>query len=156
MPSTARKHGRPRREAIALLVGLALSALSMAAAVAQSSSSFRVVTHPSNSAVSVERSFLTDAFLKKTTRWPSDDAIYPVDQSADAAVRQQFSEQVLRRSVFAVRSYWQQRIFAGRGLPPPELESDEAVLRYVLSRPGAIGYVSERAQIGSAKVLSVR
>jgi hypothetical protein len=33
---------------------------------------------------------------------------------------------------------------------------DEAVLRYVLSRPGAIGYVSDRAQIGTAKVLSVR
>lgn len=156
MPSTARKHGRPRREALALLVGLALSGLYMAAAFGQSSAGFRVVTHPSNPAASVERSFLTDAFLKKATRWASKDAIYPVDQGADSAVRQQFSDQVLRRSVFAVRSYWQQRIFAGRGLPPPELDSDEAVLRYVLSRPGAIGYVSERAQIGTAKVLSVR
>jgi hypothetical protein len=50
----------------------------------------------------------------------------------------------------------QQRIFAGRGLPPPELESDEAVLRYVRSRPGAVGYVSERAELGGVKVLGVR
>ena len=156
MPSTARKHGRRRREALALLVVLALSAGGMTAAVAQSSAGYRVVTHPNNSAQSVERNWLTDAFLKKTTRWPSDEPIYPVDQGADAAVRQRFSESVLRRSVFAVRSYWQQLIFAGRGLPPPELESDEAVLRYVQSRPGAIGYVSDRAQIGNAKVLSVR
>jgi len=156
MPSTARKPGRHRREVIALLVGLALSTLSMAAALAGAGSGFVVVAHPSNSAVSVERAFLTDAFLKKTTRWPGDDAIYPVDQSPDAAVRQHFSEQVLRRSVFAVRSYWQQRIFSGRGLPPPELESDEAVLRYVLSRPGAVGYVSARTPLGAAKVLPVR
>ncbi|MEO8178693.1 MAG: hypothetical protein ABI895_07660 [Deltaproteobacteria bacterium] len=156
MPSTARTHGRRRREAIALLLGLALGTLGMTVALAEPSSGFRVVAHPSNSAVSVDRVFLMDAFLKKTTRWPGDDAIYPVDQGPDAAVRQQFSEQVLRRSVFAVRNYWQQRIFSGRGLPPPELESDDAVLRYVLSRPGAVGYVSERAALGAAKVLRVR
>ena len=156
MPTTARRHGRHRREVIASLVGFALSAASMAVAFAEADDGFRVVTHPSNRAVSVERAFLADAFLEKTTRWPDDEAIYPVDQSPEASVRERFSERVLRRSVFAVRSYWQQRIFAGRGLPPPELESDEAVLRYVRSRPGAVGYVSERADVASVKVLSVR
>jgi hypothetical protein len=156
MPSTARRHGRHRREAIALLVALAVSAVSMTVAPAEPDDGFRVVTHPSNRAVSVERGFLADAFLKKTTHWPGDEAIYPVDRSPEASVRQRFSEHVLRRSVFAVRSYWQQRIFAGRGLPPPELESDEAVLRYVRSRPGAVGYVSQRADIAGVKVLSVR
>jgi ABC-type phosphate transport system substrate-binding protein len=156
MPSTARRHGRHRREAIAVLVALAASAASITVALAEANDGFRVVTHPSNHSASVERAFLADAFLKKTTRWPGDEAIYPVDQGPEASVRQRFSEQVLRRSVFAVRSYWQQRIFAGRGLPPPELESDEAVLRYVRSRPGAIGYVSERADVASVKVLSVR
>jgi ABC-type phosphate transport system substrate-binding protein len=150
----AQRKGRQRRVALAALLALALVAVGWAAAAQPPG--FRVITHPGNPALSVERAFLADVFLKKITRWPDDEVIYPVDQSPDSGARERFSEQILRRSVFAVRSYWQQRIFAGRGLPPPELESDEAVLRYVRSRPGAVGYVSERAELGGVKVLSVR
>jgi ABC-type phosphate transport system substrate-binding protein len=154
MRSAAQRHGRRRREALSALLGFALLAAGWVAAA--EAPGFRVITHPTNAATSVERAFLADAFLKKSTRWTGDEPIYPVDQSPDSGTRQRFSEQVLRRSVFAVRSYWQQRIFAGRGLPPPELESDDAVLRYVRSRPGAVGYVSERAELAGVKVLSVR
>jgi len=55
----------------------------------------------------------------------------PVDLRSDSSVRRKFSESVLKRSVAAIRSYWQQRIFSGREVPPPELDSDAAVLRYV-------------------------
>lgn len=154
MRSTAQRKGRQRRAALALLLALSLIAVGWAAAAQPPG--FRVITHPSNPALVIERAFLADAFLKKSTRWPDDQLIYPVDQGPDSATRQHFSEQILRRSVFAVRSYWQQRIFAGRGLPPPELESDDAVLRYVRSRPGAVGYVSDRAELGGVKLLSVR
>ena len=62
---------------------------------------------------------------------------------------------VLRRSVAAVRSYWQQRIFSGRGVPPPELDDDAAVVRYVLKYPGAIGYVTEGTPLEGAKVVTI-
>lgn len=116
---------------------------------------FRVVTNRENSAGSVEREFLANAFLKKTTRWPDGAAIDAVDHRFGAPVRTRFSERVLRRSVAAIRSYWQQRIFTGRGVPPPELESDEAVLRYVRSRRGAVGYVSEAADVSAVKVITL-
>ena len=154
MRSTAQRKGKQRRAALAVL--LALSFIAVGWAAAAQPPGFLVITHPSNPALGVERTFLADVFLKKTTRWPDDALIYPVDQGPDSGARQLVSEQVLRRSVFAVRSYWQQRIFAGRGLPPPELESDEAVLRYVRGRPGAVVYVSDRAALGGVKVLSVR
>src|SRR6478735_1450923 len=79
---------------------------------------FKIVVHPDRPG-QVERSFLVDAFLKNVTRWPDDEAIRPVDQRADSATRRRFSESVLRRSVSAVKTYWQQRIFSGRGVPPP-------------------------------------
>ncbi len=55
-----------------------------------------------------------------------------------------------------MRSYWQQVIFSGRGLPPPELPDDAVVVAYVLSHRGAIAYVSGDAVVRSAKVLAVR
>jgi hypothetical protein len=60
------------------------------------------------------------------------------------------------RSVAAVKSYWQQVIFSGRGVPPPELESDEAVIRHVTRSPGAVGYVSGAANVRGVRVVSVR
>ncbi len=80
----------------------------------------------------------------------------PVDQRANSSVRQTFSEAVLRRSVSAVKRYWQQRIFSGRDLPPLEVDSDEAVVAYVLKHRGAIGYVSGGAKIDRTKVVSVQ
>ena len=56
----------------------------------------------------------------------------------------------------AVRSYWQQRIFSGRDVPPPEADSDLAVLRYVKENAGAIGYVSDVPNIQGVRVVTVK
>jgi len=126
------------------------------ASAGEARAAFRVITHPDNASVTVSREFLSDAFLKKTTRWQDGEVIRAVDLRLDAPVRRQFSEGVLHRSVSAVRSYWQQRVFSGRGVPPPELDSDEAVIRYVRSHRGGIGYVSERAETRGVKVVLLR
>jgi len=117
---------------------------------------YRVIVHPRNSIVSVERSFLADAFLKKTTRWRHGEVILPADLAGDSPVRRKFTEDVLNRSVAAVRTYWQQMIFSGRDIPPPEFDSEDEVVRYVLKHPGAIGYVSGSAEVGGAKVVPVK
>jgi ABC-type phosphate transport system substrate-binding protein len=117
---------------------------------------FRVITSPNNGVSSLERKFLVDAFLKRATRWPNDELIRPVDLDADSPVRRAFSEDVLKRSVSAVKSYWQQMIFSGRGVPPPELDTDEQVVRFVLRNSGAVGYVSGATSLEGVKIVSVR
>jgi len=128
----------------------------MASLVRAEPAAYRVIAHPSNAMTVVERRFLSDAFLKKATRWPNGEIIRPVDLGADAAARRRFSIDVLSRSVEAVKSYWQQAIFAGRDVPPPELDNDDEVLKYVLKYPGAVGYVSGGANTGAAKLLVVK
>lgn len=98
---------------------------------------------------------IADWFLKRATRWSDGELVYAVDLRPDASARRAFSERVLKRSVSAVRNYWQQRIFSGRDVPPPELDSDEAVIRYVASHRGAIGYISQCVQGSGIKVLRV-
>ena len=123
---------------------------------AASPAPFRVVVSPQNSATSVDRKFLADAFLKKVARWPDGEALRPVDLSAELPARARFSEDVIRRSVLAVRSYWQQQVFSGRDVPPPEMDTDDEVLRYVLRFPGAVGYVSGAADVERVKVVTVK
>lgn len=148
------------RRAVLLLVpcGVALltTPLGALAAPTAPATGFRLVVHPDVAAPTLERRFVADVFLKKATRWPDGSPIAAVDLRFGSSVRQRFSEQVLLRSASAVRSYWQQRIFTGRGVPPPELDTDEAVIRYVQSRRGAVGYVSESAVTSAVKVVAVR
>jgi ABC-type phosphate transport system substrate-binding protein len=116
---------------------------------------FVLIVNGKNPQKSASRSFVADAFLKKVTRWDDDDTIHPVDQKPSASVRKSFSKSVLKRSVAAVRNYWQQKIFAGRGVPPPELDSDEAVVAYVEKHTGAIGYVTPSTKLGSTRPLGI-
>ena len=137
------------------LIWISLSALATVE-VRSNTTGFRVVVNPANPTASVERRFLVDAFLKKTTRWPHDEQIRPCDLDPESATRRRFSDDVLKRSVAAVKSYWQQMVFSGQNVPPPEFDSDEQVIQFVLRNPGAVGYVSASANIEGAKVLSLR
>lgn len=147
-----------RRRALALL-GLALcggTVLDGGLARADEPRPFRVIVHPSNALKEAERAFVANAFLKKVTRWSEGEVIRAVDLRADNPARRRFTEEVLKRSVGAVRSYWQQRIFSGRDVPPPELESDEGVVAFVAKYPAAVGYVSGAAKLAGVRELVIR
>jgi ABC-type phosphate transport system substrate-binding protein len=145
--------------AVLLLLGTCLAMLGARegwSAPASPAGGFRIIVNPENTATTLSREFLADAFLRNVQDWESGRRIAPVDQLPSSPTRQEFSKHILLRSVAAVRNYWQQRIFAGRGIPPPELESDAAIVRYVIANRNAVGYVSSAAELGSAQVVSVR
>lgn len=138
-----------------LVVAMLLLPHRLGIARADSVPPFVLIVHSANPVTTLDRKFLSDVFLKKKTRWPGGEVIRPADQIVAANVRARFSAQVLERTVGAVRSYWQQRIFSGRDVPPPELAGDEEVLNYVLRQPGGVGYVSASASIEGAKSLRI-
>jgi ABC-type phosphate transport system substrate-binding protein len=150
-----RRAGRCRWLAVLLPVSF-LVWLACSTAMADSPPPFRVIVNAKNPATALSRDTLADLFLKKSTRWSDGETVRPVDLRPKSETRRKFSENVLKRSVAAVRSYWQQRIFSGRGIPPPELESDEDVVGYVARHRGAVGYVSAGAALAETKVVVVK
>jgi len=148
--------GKLSRRALLAAAVPCIVAFGLAKVGTAAESSFRVIVNHDNPITSANDQLLTNIFLKRRTDWPDGAAIRPVDLKADSPTRQEFSGTILRRSVAAVKSYWQQVIFSGRGSPPPELESDEAVIEYVAGHPGAIGYVSSAASLTQVKAITVR
>lgn len=140
------------RAALLVLVSLVVLAPDVRA---EPSVTVRVIVSTSITATRLDRQLVSDAFLKKRTRWDDDSAILPVDRRQDSQVRDVFSRKVLRRDVVSVRRYWAQLVFSGRGVPPPELDSDQQVVKYVSSHPGAIGYVSSAAELSGVHVVEV-
>ena len=118
---------------------------------------YLVIVHPSNKTTKLEKKTIADTFLKKRTRWSdAGKTILPVDQTKKSAIRKRFSEEVLGRNLSAVRTYWNQLVFSGRGVPPPEVDSDDDVVAYVLKHPGAIGYVAATANVKDARVVQIK
>ncbi len=137
------------------LVAATVLLLAPASLLAEASA-FKVVAHPAAPADSLTREQLSRMFLKKITRWPSGEAAVVVDHLPTSKVREAFSTEVHGKSLSAVRSYWNQQIFAGREVPPVEKASDEEVLAFVKATPRAIGYVSSTASTAGVKVIEIK
>jgi ABC-type phosphate transport system substrate-binding protein len=103
---------------------------------------FKIVVNESCPVQALTREQASRLFLGKVAEWPGGVRALPIDQREGSAVREAFTRAVHRRSVAAVKLLWQQAIFSGRRLPPPEVSGDAAVIARVKSEPGAIGYVS--------------
>jgi len=123
---------------------------------AQTPPEFKVVVNSANTVSALPRDSLSRIFLKKTTTWPNDQKVVPVDQATNAPSRRAFSKAVLAREPSEIAAYWNQMIFSGRGLPPVTKASDSEVLTFVRDNPNAIGYVAGDTKVGDGvKTLTV-
>ena len=130
-----------------LLLSLVLWALPGDPAAADGE--FILVVNAANPTTELERDRISKMFLKKVKRWDDDEAVVAVDQPEKSTVREKFTREIHKKSVSAIKSYWQRMIFSGRDVGPPELTTDADVLEFVRNERGAIGYVSGDAELGT-------
>jgi hypothetical protein len=145
---------RHRTTRVVVILGILASGLSTASTAADDR--YQVIVHPGNPVAWIDQGFLRSAYLKKEIEWSDGQAILPVDLASRYAVRQQFTHDVLRKTAAQLKSYWSQRIFSGKGAPPPEADASVDVIAYVLAHPGAVGYIPANLAPGGAKVIEVR
>jgi ABC-type phosphate transport system substrate-binding protein len=135
---------------------LAVWLLSSASLPAAPSPGFVVVVHKDNPVGSLPVAELQRVFRKQTRMWPHGEAVVPVDWDATSDLRQEFSKRVFGRSVREMAEFWvQQNITQGLN-PPSTLKSTRAVLRFVVSVPGAIAYVPAGAADETVKTVEIK
>lgn len=146
-----------RRPRIAHLVGIAaVLCAGVVLASAARDDDFKIIVNPGNPVTEVDRQFLRDAYLRKASSWDSGAMLRPIDLAPRFAVRERFVHSVLKKSPSQLKSYWNQKIFSGTGVPPPEAETTAGVVAYVLANPGGVGYLPVEADAGDAKVVRVK
>jgi hypothetical protein len=130
-----------------------LAVLVVAGAVAtpadgQQDPAFVVIVNSANPVDSISVDQLSKIFLRKIRQWESNRTIQVVEQRMSSRIRAVFAEQVHRRSAAAVSAYWQQQIFSGRAVPPPERSTNREIVDYVAASIDAIGYVAPGTALG--------
>ena len=138
------------------IAGLAaIISLSAAPAALTADLAVRIIVHPQVKGTQIPRATVTAIFLKQAPRWTDGTPVVPVDQSVKSPVRSVFSNRVLGQALMDVQIYWQRKMSVGL-TPPPVKTSDEDVIAFVGSTPGAIGYVSAAAAVpDSVRVIEV-
>jgi ABC-type phosphate transport system substrate-binding protein len=116
---------------------------------------YKVIVHPDNPATAVSRDFVRSAFLKKASQWRGGETLRPIDLSRSFPIRDRFTTEILNKTPSQLKNYWNQRIFSGKGVPPPEVETAADMIAYVVNEPGAIGYIPSHVDPGDAKVVEV-
>ena len=101
----------------------------------------------------MSRTELNRIYERRRRFWSNGTRVVPINLSAAHPVRVQFSRLVFGRSPEDMQDYWNTRYFQGVS-PPYVLASEDAVLAFVASTPGSIGYVSARFLNGQVKVLT--
>lgn len=122
---------------------------------AEDAAAYKVIVNPSNPTTQLTRLKVGEMFLRKQTRWPDGRPVAVVELPAKSPVRQRFTQEIYGKTVMAVSAYWQQMIFSGKGIPPPEKATDAEIVTFVRDTPNGIGYVGAGADVSGVRVLVI-
>ena len=71
----------------------------------------------------------------------NEQAAIPVNLPPGDPLRRQFLDVVMKQSEEQYTGYWLVRQYVGKGAPPQEFATVEALVKYVTTTPGALGYL---------------
>lgn len=116
-----------------------------------------MVLNEENSVTSLDREDVSRFFLKRRKRWADGQPVEVFERQGSAELTQLWARHIHGRSVRAIESFWQRRIFSGQGTPPQRFDTDRQVLEHVAATSGGIGWVSCRARrIEGVRTLTIR
>jgi len=141
-----------KRIGIALLSALLVVT---AGSIGAEDGAYKVIVNPANPTTQLTRLKLGEMFLKKAPRWSDGIPVSPMEPSGKSAIRQRFTLETYGKPVIAISAYWQQMIFSGKGVPPPERSNDADIVAFVRDTPGAIGYVGAGVDLSGVKVVAI-
>ena len=118
---------------------LALTLLSAPGAFAAfASERIIIVTHSDNTGVRLSREKIRNLFMGASVGRD----LQPVALPPGSRTRSLFNIKIVGLSDSRVQSYWAQMKFTGRRPPPQIVNSEKAMVQYLLDTPDSIGYLT--------------
>jgi ABC-type phosphate transport system substrate-binding protein len=113
-----------------------------------------IIANPAAPVSEISRDQLRDIFIGARTRFGNGSRAVPVLLKG-GPVHEVFLSRIVGDNPDEFRVRWRRAVFTGQGAMPKEFLSEAAVLDYVATTPGAIGYVSRVSDPNAVKVLMV-
>ncbi len=124
--------------------------------VASARSEIVVVISAASPISSLSKGQVAKIFLGKSRRFPDGSSAVPLNQSEGNVERDAFYQLVSGKSPAQVKAHWSKLIFTGRGQPPKEAASNDAVKQLLTNNGVNIGYIDRAAVDDSVKIVALR
>jgi ABC-type phosphate transport system substrate-binding protein len=102
---------------------------------------FKLIVHSGTAGSRIPRAVAAAIFLGQVASWGDGVPIKVLDRSLTSPERVAFGRQILGMTTLEMNQYWIRQMSNGK-TPPNVEKSDDAVLSFVASTPGAISYVA--------------
>lgn len=114
-----------------------------------------VIVSAKSQVVSLNINQVANIFLGRSSRYPSGGEAIPIDQPEDSPLRQEFYAKTARMSPSMLKEHWSKLVFTGRGQPPREAASSDAVKKMVAENPKLLGYIDRSAVDAGVRIVLV-
>lgn len=103
-----------------------------------------VIVNPANPVATLSEDDVRRIFMGRMRLFPdSNESVEALDQEEESAAFGDFYQAIARLTPAKLKRQRASYLFSGKGRLPTTLKDDAAVLEYVASHPGAIGYVTQ-------------
>jgi ABC-type phosphate transport system substrate-binding protein len=134
---------------------LCMVVISLCAATQAAGAELMVIANNEVAERELDRATLQAIFLGKKTQWEDGAGIVPVNLEKGPTY-QEFLKAIVKRTPAQYRSFWKRAIFTGTGTPPKSFATEEEIVEFVRSSPGAVGYIDASTPHEDVKVLSIQ
>jgi hypothetical protein len=103
----------------------------------------------------VSKSEIRDVFMGASSNLKSGAHVAPILLKKGAA-HEEFLVMIISRSDAGFQSGWKSLVFSGQSSMPRSFDSEAAMIQYVASTPGAVGYILKSTPHEGVKILTIQ
>ena len=112
-----------------------------------------VIVNKDNPIVELSKREIIDLYMGRNLYFSDGKLALRLDQPPTSAEREQFYQQLVKKSVAQVNAYWAKLLFTGRASPPMLMDNADQLLDTVRNNRSAIGYIDEAKLDETVKVV---
>ena len=115
-----------------------------------------IVVSAGSAISSLSKNQVSKIFLGKSRRFPDGSKAVPLNQSEGNLERDAFYQLVSGKSPAQIKAHWSKLIFTGRGQPPKEAATNDAVKQLLTKNTANIGYIDRAAMDDSVQIVRLK
>ena len=135
---------------------LKLALLAICFFMASAHSEVVVVVSATSPITTLSKNQVAKIFLGKSRLFPDGSKAQPLNQSEGSLERDAFYQLVSGKSPAQVKAHWSKLIFTGRGQPPKEAATNDAVKQLLANGSINISYMDRATIDDSVKILELQ
>ncbi|MBU0680385.1 MAG: hypothetical protein KKD73_03090, partial [Proteobacteria bacterium] len=102
-----------------------------------------IIANPQAKITSLTHAELQAIYLSQTATWPNGLDV-KLTMLTEEGPHQEFCQKFLNKSVPQHTRHLRRQLYTGKALPPVHLKTSSAVINYIRTTPGALGFIAEQ------------